>query len=449
MGSADTIVSAPPERDAPSHADVDERLDALSSRVVRYERTMFDMVHLVDEIGRSGLVEELEGSPLEQVLGLRFNLTRSEVWMLQTAGDCLRNMPDTRRLWRNGAISWSQVRQIVDGAKRLSREHRAVLDARLAASEELLESLDPDRLAWAVGREVDELRGLRSTRDRERRVEQSSFVSVQADFDGGGSFYGHMDAIGLSTVVGAWDAAADDLQASGADLPAEPSQRRAAGAVAAAGDYLAGGPRSHGDNHDRDHESSGEAGGVDRAGHGDGEEVVRKGPRRARPLVNFVVDVADCTTTAAGQVMLDAAGALPTITRTRLEEILSSDHDCRVAVFEGARPLAVSDLVEASEVPTKTRIAVQLRDRGGRMPGSRTPTASAHVHHLDKARHGHHPDHLVMLGPFGHLRQVHKRGWKLHVDPGSGQVTARWRDRTYRSLPWGTRLRRAPPDDTS
>lgn len=148
-------------------------------------------------------------------------------------------------------------------------------------------------------------------------------------------------------------------------------------------------------------------------------------------------------------MLLDASGALPTVTRTKLQEILASDHDCRVAVFDGARPLAVSDLVHASETPTKTRIAVELRDRGGRMPGSRTPAPSAHVHHLDKSRHGHHPDHLVTLGPFGHLRQVHRRGWKLELDPGSGQVTARWRDRTYRSLPWGTRLRRArsPGDD--
>lgn len=174
------------EERAPSHAAVDADLSRMGEVLAGYERRMSELVALVDRLARSGLVEELEGLPVEQVLGLRFNLTRSEVWMLQTAGECLRDMPDTRRLWRHGAISWSQVRQIVDGAKRLSHEHRSVLDARLAASQELLDAMDPDRLAWAVDREVDELRGLRSTRDRERRAEQSSFISVQADFDGGG-----------------------------------------------------------------------------------------------------------------------------------------------------------------------------------------------------------------------------------------------------------------------
>lgn len=118
-----------------------------------------------------------------------------------------------------------------------------------------------------------------------------------------------------------------------------------------------------------------------------------------------------------------------------------------MVLFDGKRPLAVSDVVRAERMPDKTRIAVKVRDRGGRMPGSRTPAGQTQIHHLDKATYGHHPDHLVSLGPFAHLRQVHKRGWKLHLDPDTGQVTARWRDRTYRSVPWGTHLRRAPNDD--
>lgn len=409
------------EERAPSHADVDERLRALSARLADYEGAMFDTVQLVDEITRSGLVEELEGLPVEQVLGVRFNLTRSEVWMLQTAGECLRDMPATRGLWAEGMVSWSQVRQIVEGAKRLSREARGVLDARLNASEGLFDAMDPDRLAWAVDREVDALRGLRSVRDAERRRERTNFIAVQQDFDGAGSFYGRMDPVGLATVVDAWDAAANDQQASGADVPAKTSQRRAVGAIAAAGDYLAG---------------------------RDGNDQDRGGPRRARPLVNFIVDVDDCTTTAAGQVLLDAGGALPTITRTELRQILVSDHDCRVALFDGARPLAVSDVVRAERMPDKTRIAVKLRDRGSRMPGGRTPAGQAHIHHVDKDRYGHHPDHLISLGPRSHLRQVHKRGWKIEIDPDSGQVTARRGDRTHRSLPWGTRLRRPPRGGT-
>ncbi|MBW3562643.1 MAG: hypothetical protein KY437_09110, partial [Actinobacteria bacterium] len=288
------------------------------------------------------------------------------------------------------------------------------LDARLQASEDLFDAMDPDRLAWAVSREVDELKGLRSVRDRERRQEKANFVSVQQDFDGGGSFYGQMDPVGLSTVVGAWDAAANDLEAAGEDVPSKPSQRRAAGAVAAAGDYLAG----------------------DTAGG-----------REARPLVNLVVDVGDCTATAAGQVLLDVPGAVPTITKTALRRILETDHDCRAVLFDGKRPLAVSTVVNAARLPAKTQLAVRLRDRGGRMPGSRTPAGQTHIHHLDRARYGHHPDHLVSLGAFGHLNLVHKKGWALALDPDTGRVTARWRHRTYRTLPWGTRLNRAPPAD--
>ena len=420
-----TMTGAPPA--GPSRADVDSRLRELAEVVDGYEQRMRRLVDLIGEVTRSGLIEDLEGLPMEEFLGLRFRLTRSEVWMLQTAADCLRDMPSTKRLWREQTISWSQVRQIVDGAKKLAREQRRVLDARLAASRDLLDAMDPDRLAWAVDREVEELRGLRPVRDAERRQEKANFISVQQAFDGRGSFYGQMDPIGLATVVGAWDAAANDLEAAGDDVPSKPSQRRAAGAVAVAGDYLAGGHRS--------------GRGIDKDG---GEE---RGPRRARPLINLVVDVGDCTATAAGQVLLDAPGALPTITKTALRRILESDHDCRAVLFDGQRPLAVSNVINTARLPAKTRLAVRLRDRGGRMPGSRTPAGQTHIHHLDRARYGHHPDHLVALGVFGHLRLAHTNGWKLTLDPDTGQVTARWHHRTYRTLPWGTRLNRAPPAD--
>ncbi|MDP8928786.1 MAG: hypothetical protein M3O70_09470, partial [Actinomycetota bacterium] len=40
---------------------------------------------------------------------------------------------------------------------------------------------------------------------------------------------------------------------------------------------------------------------------------------------------------------------------------------------------------------------------------------------------------------------VHRRRWKLHLDPDTGELTITRNGRTWHSLPRGTPLRRPPP----
>ncbi|MDQ4130340.1 MAG: hypothetical protein M3133_05020, partial [Actinomycetota bacterium] len=56
----------------------------------------------------------------------------------------------------------------------------------------------------------------------------------------------------------------------------------------------------------------------------------------------------------------------------------------------------------------------------------------------------HHPDGLALLIRRWH-RLVHRRDWKQHLDPKTGQYTISRNGRTWTSLPRGTPLRRRPP----
>ncbi len=133
-------------------------------------------------------------------------------------------------------------------------------------------------------------------------------------------------------------------------------------------------------------------------------------------------------------------GPLPRIS-ARLTDGLAADADVRAVVFDGARPLAVSDKLTATSIPTKTRIAVQARDRGCRFPGSQHPVGHSDVHHLvHREHHGdHHPDNLALLSRRHHTL-VHHHGWTLTLEPDSGQITATRGTHTWRSLPRGTPL---------
>ncbi len=63
--------------------------------------------------------------------------------------------------------------------------------------------------------------------------------------------------------------------------------------------------------------------------------------RPPRLLLIAHVDIANATPTAAASIELAAPGVVPTLTAASVEA-LARDADLRVALFDGARPLAVS-----------------------------------------------------------------------------------------------------------
>jgi hypothetical protein len=106
---------------------------------------------------------------------------------------------------------------------------------------------------------------------------------------------------------------------------------------------------------------------------------------------------------------------------------------------DGARPLTVTRKVHAKALPDDIRRAIRARDRRDRFPGSRRPIE--HVHHTDRDGHGHHPEYLTGLSTSSH-RRVHREGWAISIDPDTGEVTFTRGERSWTTLPAGTRLRR-------
>ncbi len=141
---------------------------------------------------------------------------------------------------------------------------------------------------------------------------------------------------------------------------------------------------------------------------------------------------------------LAAPGVLPTLTAATVEA-LAHDAHLRVVIFDGARPLAVSAKTRAADIPADTRLAVAARDGGCRFPASTAPLRWSESHHLRPRAFGgnHHPENLVQLNRRWH-RLTHRRGWKLHLNPDSGELTIARHGRTWLSLPRGTPLRRPP-----
>jgi hypothetical protein len=375
--------------------------------------------------------------------------------MLLTAADVLAAMPATALLFAEGTLSWGQIRAIVAEARRLGRDERTLLDGSIGASAELFAKLDPDDAVDAVRVAVAQLRDRRAVQRSEDRAERGNFLYGQPGMFSRGTLYGELDNLSLATVLGSVDALAppDDGRNLG--------QRRAEGLVELARhrcpDPCADTPPEAAEDAedaptpDTDPDAE-PAGAADAAGDNiAGAAAAAQGgsstrhPRldRAVPSAVVLVDLRDASVTAAGQILLNAPGCLPTLT-ARAVEVLAGDATVQVVLCDGARPLAVTRKVRARDIPTDIRAAVAARDRGDRFPGSRRPIG--HLHHLDKRGKGHDPDFLLGTSPTSH-RRIHRNDWRVDIHPHSAEVTFTRGERSWTTLPKGTRLRRPDPAD--
>jgi hypothetical protein len=393
--------------DVPTMAEGAETWSALCATVRQREQLDARIIELTGRLQRSGTIEAIEGVTLDTALNLVHRQPAAERSMLLTAADVLADMPATMALFQAGTLSWGQVRGIVAEAKRLAKDDRAVLDEYVDASTDLFAKLDPDDAVDAVRIVVEELRGLRKAEQREDRLERGSFVWAQASMFGRGKIYGELDNLSLAQVLARVDAMAP------ADDGRTLSQRRADGLVNLA-------------THD-----------CDTGGEGTG--------RGAETTIVVCLDKDQATPTAAGTIVLDAPGCLPTVT-ARTIEALVADASVQAVVFDGGRPLTATAKIRAKTIPAATRAAVKARDRGDRFPGSRRPLQ--HVHHLDKKGQGHHPEFLVGLSQPSHTR-VHRFGWSVKIDPATAEATFKRGERTWVTVPRDTRLRRPRPKTTS
>lgn len=406
------------------------------------------VVTLAGRVQRSGTIERIEGLTLDATLSLTHRLTQADRSMLLTVAEVLADMPRTREQFDAGGFSWGQIRAIVVDAKRLSAEQRGALDARIAASVDLLAKMDPDSAVDAVRVAVEELRDPRALERSERTQVRGNFVWAQPGLFDRGRVYGELDNCSLAAVITGMDAAApgDDGRSQ--------AQRRADGLVALAThrcDLAECTNTNCVDCRPADSHVSGTPG-ADADADGDAvQSPASLGTRctrlplvsRAVPAFGVLVDTREVSVNAAGVLQMNAPGCLPTISAA-LAESLAADASVRAVLCDGARPLTVTKKVWAQRLPDDVRLAVRARDRGDRFPGSRLPIE--HVHHFDKAGEGHHVDHLAGLSARSH-RRIHRNQWRISLDPSSAEMAFRRGDRTWITVPRGTRLRRPPPED--
>jgi hypothetical protein len=377
-----------------------------------------EIVELAGRVQRSGTIERIEGVTLDAALNLVHRMPHAERAMLLTATEVLADMPILARLLRQRIVSWGQVRAIVDAAKRLGKEARAMLDARIGASADDFAKRDADDAIDEVRVAAEELKTLRGVQRREADAPKGNFLWGQADLFGRGKVYSELDALSFGALFQSVDALTppDD----GRSL----AQRRADGLVALA---------------------------LHRCDGAEVDEPVAPTGRRRRtrhpllgakavPSISVIVDVADASAAVAGTVALPITGTLPVLS-ARIVDALATDASLQIVLVDNGRPLAVSRKIWADKVPRDVATAIRLRDRGDRFPGSRLPIE--HLHHLDKTGQGHDIDALVGLSGRSH-RRVHRHQWTVNVGPGR-EVTFTRGERTWTTLPRGTRLRRPPP----
>lgn len=427
--TGDDLLEAPPTL-AQGAALWSELTAALDARAV-LDATI---VRLTGRLQRSGTIEALEGLTLDAVLSLSQRLPRSDRAMLLLAAEVLADMPVTEQLFDQGALTWGIVRGIVTEAKRLARDQRAALDERVAASQDRVVVMDPDDVLDAIAVAAAELRDPRSLERSEDRAAAGNFVWVQPGLFGRGRAYAELDNLSLSAVLNGIDAVTplDDGQTL--------AQRRADGLVNLAAHRCAA-------------DTAADAAGVNPVTGEvlpDRQPAGLRGGSNAVALIDAVVDISDVSINAAGTISINAPGCLPVLS-ARVVEALAGDATVRAVLVDGARPLTVTKKVHAKTIPTPVRSALAARDRGDRFPGSRAPAKSCDAHHFDKTGQGHHVDHVALLSPASH-RRVHRHGWRADLDPATATITWTHHERTWSTLPRGTRLRRAQPDrdqDTS
>lgn len=408
----------------PAHDAQAATLHGLLDDVRAAERHLARAVLTAGELASSGVSERVEGLPLDLLLSLACRLTGSDRRILITAGEALAHMPATAALFRDGALSWGQVRAITGAMRRLGAADRAELDRRIAASAahyDGIDAYDPDQLIWAVDQAVEQFRSARAEEHAEARRRETSFISVQAALDGGVRLYAELDAVRGATVLNALDAAAArpaDAARDHQEAPAEAAERWTPT------------PRA------RQYADALESVCAEWLGGGAG--------RPARPLLVAHVDLSQLQGRADGTVELAVRGGLPRITAATLETLAASG-DVRAVLFDGAQPLATTRKVRADAIPADTRFAVRARDLGCRFPGSADPLAHTDVHHMVHREDGgdHHPQNLISLSRRFHTMS-HRHGWRLKISPDTGMVTARRRQRAWRSLPRGTPLADRP-----
>ncbi len=138
-----------PPDDEVSLAEGAELIASLSDALRRMQAAIAEAVDLAGQVQRAGVIEVIEGLPLELFLALEHRLTSAGAHMVMEAARVLQRMPVTKTLFHEGKLSWCQLQGIVARLRRVKVEDPRTVDERVEASLDVVDKFSPDELVWA------------------------------------------------------------------------------------------------------------------------------------------------------------------------------------------------------------------------------------------------------------------------------------------------------------
>jgi hypothetical protein len=172
-------------------------LAGLLSDLVAVDRLLARVIDTLVLLEGSGQIETATGVALEQWVSSVARRTGSDVRMLRCAVRVSRRLPSLYTAFRDGRVSWAQLRAVALRCDRSPQHTDLALDAKIADAIDTCQQADPDALARMVGWAIAEL-----TEPPEKQPAPKlgdGFLHLQPRLDGtGGSVYGDLDAYGFA-----------------------------------------------------------------------------------------------------------------------------------------------------------------------------------------------------------------------------------------------------------
>ncbi|MBY5163460.1 HNH endonuclease [Salsipaludibacter albus] len=157
------------------------------------DRLMARAVDAMIRIVEDNVTESVLGVAPEILLSQTCRAVGFERRTLLRVASHLVHMPATRRAFRAGDLSWSQIRAVVTAVGRVNRAGRDRVDDLVAELAPGYAEFEADHLIWEVDILVDELVAVRDA-ERERDPVADNRLVLTPRLDGSGTAYGEYDS---------------------------------------------------------------------------------------------------------------------------------------------------------------------------------------------------------------------------------------------------------------
>ncbi|HKJ56427.1 MAG TPA: HNH endonuclease signature motif containing protein, partial [Nitriliruptoraceae bacterium] len=174
-------------------------LDATVAQLVE------DLICVVE----SGATEQALGAAVEIVMSQSCRMVGFERRTLLRASTTLVRMPATRQAFRDGRVSWSQVRAVLTAVRPLRIADLVDVDDLVGELADTLATCEADALVHEVDWHVDQVIAQRQTARRRQPIEDNRLIPLPR-LDGSGAIHGDFDAAHFPLLVQAIDNHAAD-----------------------------------------------------------------------------------------------------------------------------------------------------------------------------------------------------------------------------------------------